>query len=63
MLYDNSKWSIIFKNCESIHRISLIYNTVHYLHFNKIKKLKITLEKDSLKDSLKTIKRMLLKNI
>ena len=34
MFYNNYKWSITFKNCESLYYIPITYNIVHQLYFN-----------------------------
>ena len=39
MFYNNYKWSITFKNCESLYCIPVIYITL-YIHYTSIKKKK-----------------------
>ena len=34
VFYSNSKWSVTFKNCESLYCILITYNSVHQLYFN-----------------------------
>ena len=43
MFYNNYKWSITFKNCESLYCIPVIYITL-YIHYTSIKKKKKDLD-------------------
>ena len=38
MFYNNYKWNITFKNCESLCCTFETYNIVHQLYFNKTRK-------------------------
>ena len=40
MFYDNYKWSINFKNCESLYTKSVTYNIIHQSYFSKYKQEK-----------------------
>ena len=37
IFYNNFKWSITFKNCESLCCMPVTYNMVHQLYFNFLK--------------------------
>ena len=42
ILYNNYKWRIIFKNCESLYCAPVTYNIVHRLYINFFKCEKLT---------------------